>query len=286
MQSPLGAEVPDPATKRPSARKQLSQSGAHRPARGRNRGDAQLGNSHTVKADRIDFHETRIQIPVTNHGFQLAAQADLYKGRKKMTRRRDHHARGSGADLGGRQAGAGNRAGAGRTVSGAERGRGRALYSGADFPDAPIEQPIKKLMTAPFKMLVGLAGRRDRLYHSQSRVGRKGAVAQQRAQGLVRRSQLRWPGRRAAHRGGAGAVAEAISEQISPTAPLRLPYTLRYKVLMNIVKRAIAATELLLIFPARPLHDRPLRAQPAAACNTSLRIPLNGSLRGTRRDHP
>jgi hypothetical protein len=30
-------------------------------------------------------------------------------------------------------------------------------YSGADFPDAPIETPIKKMMSAEFKMLVGLA---------------------------------------------------------------------------------------------------------------------------------
>jgi hypothetical protein len=37
------------------------------------------------------------------------------------------------------------------SVGGIER------YSGADFPDAPVEPAIKKLMTAEFKMLVGLA---------------------------------------------------------------------------------------------------------------------------------
>ena len=34
---------------------------------------------------------------------------------------------------------------------------GIARYAGADFPDAPIEPPIKKLMSARFKMLAGLA---------------------------------------------------------------------------------------------------------------------------------
>ena len=42
-------------------------------------------NGHKVNADGIAFQETRIAIPISNKGFQLAAQADLYKGRKKMT---------------------------------------------------------------------------------------------------------------------------------------------------------------------------------------------------------
>jgi len=35
---------------------------------------------------------------------------------------------------------------------------GVARYAGADFPDAPIETPIKSMLHAPFKMLIGLAG--------------------------------------------------------------------------------------------------------------------------------
>ena len=34
---------------------------------------------------------------------------------------------------------------------------GVVRYAGADFPDAPIEPPIKNLMSAEYKMLVGLA---------------------------------------------------------------------------------------------------------------------------------
>jgi hypothetical protein len=38
------------------------------------------------------------------------------------------------------------------SVGGVER------YAGADFPDAPIETPIKSMLHAQFKMLIGLAG--------------------------------------------------------------------------------------------------------------------------------
>ena len=37
------------------------------------------------------------------------------------------------------------------SVGGVER------YAGADFPDAPIETPIKSMLHAQFKMLIGLA---------------------------------------------------------------------------------------------------------------------------------
>ena len=37
------------------------------------------------------------------------------------------------------------------SVGGVER------YAGADFPDAPIEPPIKPMLHAPFRMLIGLA---------------------------------------------------------------------------------------------------------------------------------
>ena len=30
-------------------------------------------------------------------------------------------------------------------------------YAGADFPDAPIEPPIKPMLHAPYRMLIGLA---------------------------------------------------------------------------------------------------------------------------------
>jgi hypothetical protein len=156
MQSPLGASVPDPATGRPAPENSFLK------AEIIGRRVAQVAatavrNGHTMNADRIEFQEQRIEIPVSNPGFQQAAKADLYKGRKKMTP-----------------------GGAATTPVGLARlySRGKPFleialvpgelypelsvggvqrYSGADFPDAAIETPIKQLMTAEFKMLVGLA---------------------------------------------------------------------------------------------------------------------------------
>jgi hypothetical protein len=130
---------------------------AHREARGPRLRRPRFHNGHTMNADRIEFQETRIEVPISNPGFQLAAKADLYKGRKKMTP--------GGAST--TPVGVVRLFAHGKpfleialvpgelypelSVGGVER------YSGADFPDAPIETPIKQLMTADFKMLVGLA---------------------------------------------------------------------------------------------------------------------------------
>lgn len=156
MQSPLGATVPDPATGRPAPENSFLKAELI----GRRVAEvaaSAVRGGRTIAADRIDLQETRIEIPISNQGFQLAAKADLYKGRKKTTP-----------------------AGATSTPVGLARlfARGKPFleialvpgelypelsvggverYSGADFPDAPVETPIKQLMTADYKMLVGLA---------------------------------------------------------------------------------------------------------------------------------
>jgi len=156
MQSPLGATVPDPATNSPTPENSFLKAEVI----GRRVADAAVGavlNGRTVNADQIEFQETRITIPVSNKGFQLAAQADLYKGRKKMT-----PDGGTTTPVGLVRLLAQGKAFLEialvpgelypeLSIGGVER------YSGADFPDAPIEPPIKKMMSAEFKMLVGLA---------------------------------------------------------------------------------------------------------------------------------
>jgi len=156
MQSPLGATVPDPATGRPAPENSFLKAELI----GRRVAEvaaSAVRGGHTIAADRIEFQETRIEIPISNQGFQLAAKADLYKGRKKMTP--------GGATS--TPVGVARLSSRGKpfleialvpgelypelSVGGVER------YSGADFPDAPIETPIKQLMTADYKMLVGLA---------------------------------------------------------------------------------------------------------------------------------
>jgi len=156
MQSPLGATVPDPATGRPAPENSFLKAELI----GRRVAEvaaSAVRGGHTISADRIEFQEARVEIPISNQGFQLAAKADLYKGRKKMTP--------SGATN--TPVGLARLSSRGKpfleialvpgelypelSVGGVER------YSGADFPDAPIEKPIKQLMTAEYKMLVGLA---------------------------------------------------------------------------------------------------------------------------------
>jgi hypothetical protein len=155
MQSPLGATVPDPVTGRPAPENSFLKAELI----GRRVAEVAavaLRNADPVKADRIEFEETRITIPVSNRGFQLAAQADLYKGRKKMT------PEGVTTPVGLVRISVRERAALEMalvpgelypelSIGGVQR------YSGADFPDAPIEPPIKNLMSAEFKMLVGLA---------------------------------------------------------------------------------------------------------------------------------
>jgi len=84
MQSPLGAKIKDPATGAIAAENSFRKTqilgeriadlaaDAARPAK-------------PVHIDKVEFAERIIAIPVTNRGFQMAAQADLYKGRKKTT---------------------------------------------------------------------------------------------------------------------------------------------------------------------------------------------------------
>lgn len=156
MQSPLGAAIIDSASGQPAADDSFQKAEII----GRRVAEAvgvAVHNAQPMAADRIEFQESHIEIPTTNMGFQLAAQANVFKGRKKMTA--------TGATT--TQVG---------LVRLSARGKpfleialvpgelypelsvgGVAHYLGADFPDAPIEPPIKNMMSADYKMLVGLA---------------------------------------------------------------------------------------------------------------------------------
>jgi hypothetical protein len=107
--------------------------------------------------DTIVFREKRIEIPMSNPGFQMAAQAGVFRGRKQPTA--------DGATVtavGYIRMGKGGEAHLEialvpgelypeLSVGGVER------YAGADFPDAAIEPAVKLQMKAPFRMLFGLA---------------------------------------------------------------------------------------------------------------------------------
>jgi hypothetical protein len=102
------------------------------------------------------FAETEIRIPVTNQGFNLAAKASLYKGRKPTVADKTVTPVGlvrlrNGDDTLLTIALIPGELYPELSVGGVER------YSGADFPDAPIEPAIKLSMSSPYRMLFGLA---------------------------------------------------------------------------------------------------------------------------------
>ncbi|HLY18580.1 MAG TPA: hypothetical protein VKR61_15215, partial [Bryobacteraceae bacterium] len=84
MQSPLGAKIKDPATGSVAAENSFRKT----EVLGQRIADLSADAARTakpVRIDRVTFAERIINIPVTNRGFEMAAQADLYKGRKKTT---------------------------------------------------------------------------------------------------------------------------------------------------------------------------------------------------------
>jgi len=155
MQSPLGAKIKDPETGAPAPGNSFRKT----EILGQRIADLAAGAVPTAKPvsiDKIEFAEKIITIPVTNRGFQMAGQADLYKGRKKTTADGNTTApvgliRMSGSEPVLAIALIPGEMYPELSLGGVER------YSGADFPDAPIEPPIKPMLHARYRMLIGLA---------------------------------------------------------------------------------------------------------------------------------
>jgi hypothetical protein len=156
MQSPLGAAIVDPKTGSAFAERSFEKAEFIGTRVARLAAEA-LGKAKPTTVDSLLFRETLIQIPMTNPGFQAAAKAGIFGGRK-----------------------APNSDGTTTTPVGYIRfsrasqpeleialipgelypelsGGGVERYAEADFPDAPIEPAIKQQMTAPYRMLFGLA---------------------------------------------------------------------------------------------------------------------------------
>jgi hypothetical protein len=152
MQSPLGAKVPGDLNDGTFEKAEYI---------GRRVGEiavAAVEKGATIAIHAIEYKDQRISVALANKGFAQAMALNLYSGRKPL------NADGSTGSIVGliRFIGA-NRAPVLEcalvpgelypelSVGGVER------FSGADFPDAPIEKPIKSMMTAPYRMLFGLA---------------------------------------------------------------------------------------------------------------------------------
>lgn len=156
MQSPLGAAVKDPRTGSVLPERTFEKAEFIGSRVARLAADA-LKSAPVAAIDGYLFRETTVRIPMTNAGFQMAAKAGIFAGRKLPN------------DDGTTTTPVGYiRFARGRepvleialipgelypelSVGGVER------YSGADFPGAPIEPAVKQLMAAPYRMLFGLA---------------------------------------------------------------------------------------------------------------------------------
>ena len=110
-----------------------------------------------MKVDHVSYAETPVRIPVENANFEAAAKANLYRGRKPFTADRSistvigylRLARGKQAQL--EAAVVPGELYPELSLGGIQR------YPEADRPEAPLEPAMKQLMTAPYRMLFGLA---------------------------------------------------------------------------------------------------------------------------------
>jgi hypothetical protein len=150
MQSPLGAKV---ANTRPYTFEMADAIGT----RVADLALDAIGHAAPVPIDAILFRETRLRIPVANQDFVMAAKIGLFGGRKAFNADQttttpvgllrflqNGHPILEVALIPGELYPE-------LSVGGVQR------YSGADHPDAPIEPAIKILMTARYRMLIGLA---------------------------------------------------------------------------------------------------------------------------------
>ena len=156
LQSTLGVKVKDPETGKTAPDNSFEKTELI----GRRVADhaiEALRQAKPTDVDDIVFQERKISIPVSNFAFRIAAFVNIHKGRKPR-----------------------NPDGTTTTFVGVIRMKAKGAcvleialvpgeiypelsqggverYPGADFPDAPIEPAIKQMMTAPYRMLFGLA---------------------------------------------------------------------------------------------------------------------------------
>ncbi|MBI5083022.1 MAG: hypothetical protein HZB13_00265 [Acidobacteria bacterium] len=158
MQSPLGAKSIDPRTKQPAPKDSFRFAEVV--------GEYVADHIHagwgetraTLNIDEIVYREAMVKIPVTNPGFEMAAQANLYKGRKAVLADKTNT-----SPVGYLRLSAAGKPQVevalipGEMYPELSAGGVVADDPGADFPGAPAEPAIKKMMAAPYRMLFGLA---------------------------------------------------------------------------------------------------------------------------------
>lgn len=156
MQTPLGATVRDPRYGEPAP----PESKRFMEAMGGQLAEIVLDATENVRPSpvtSVTYRETVINIPVTNQGFVLASKAKLSGDRKAF------HPDGTTSTPVGllRITGRKGLLLEAVTIPGEMYPElsigGTVRYPEADFPDAPIETPLKQMMTAPYRMVFGIA---------------------------------------------------------------------------------------------------------------------------------
>ncbi|MBS1835840.1 MAG: hypothetical protein JST65_24195 [Acidobacteria bacterium] len=148
MQSPLGAAVPG------GLKDGTFEKAEYIGVRVADLTAAALDKAGEVEIGRVEYREKTIRIPLSNPGFRQAMEKNMYAGRKPL------NADGTTTTVVGMF-----RLGTvleGATVPGELYPElsvgGVERYTGADFPQAPIEPAVKaSMMRAPHRMLIGLA---------------------------------------------------------------------------------------------------------------------------------
>jgi hypothetical protein len=156
MQSPLGTALVDPATGQAAPKEtfRFAEIVGEYVAR---HVLAATKAARVVEVSSIDYRETVVEIPVSNQAYLMGSQVGVFKGRKPMSATSSTF-----APVGYLRVLAGGKPALEAALVPGElypelSVGGIARDPGADFPDAPEEKAIKRLMTAPVRMLFGLA---------------------------------------------------------------------------------------------------------------------------------
>jgi hypothetical protein len=149
MQSPLGAKLPGIPDNSFEKAERIGQRVA-------DIGAGALDLAEAVNITRYEFQERIVHIPIANKGFEQAAQANIYHGRKPSVDGQTSVPVGLIRLMDGSKPMLEIALVPGELYPELSVG-GIQKYDGADFPDAPAEPAIKSLMRAPYRMLFGLA---------------------------------------------------------------------------------------------------------------------------------
>jgi hypothetical protein len=149
MQSPLGAKIPGIADNSFEKAERIGQRVA-------DIGADVLEHASPVKITRYEFAERMVRIPIANKGFEQAAEANIYHGRKPSVEGQASAPVGLIRLLDGDIPMLEIALVPGELYPELSVG-GIQKYEGADYPDAPAEPAIKSMMKAPYRMLFGLA---------------------------------------------------------------------------------------------------------------------------------